>query len=186
MSGWRVGGPRRNGTAKMIPVALGCIALVGCGEGSVKEAGSPAGEQRHPLVGAKAPDFELPAQGGGESVSPGANSGKVVIVDFWATWCEPCRESFPAYERMTKEHDVVVLGVSVDDEPDDIPRFVADTKVHFPVAWDRDQRVSKVYKPPAMPTSYIIDSEGIVRHVHAGFHPGEDAAIAREVDALAQ
>lgn len=167
-------------------IAFGCAALVGCGEGSGKGAESPAGEHQHPLIGAKAPDFELPAQGGGDKVSPGANSGKVVIVDFWATWCEPCRQSFPAYERMTKDHDVVVLGVSVDDEPDDIPRFVADTKVHFPVAWDRGQRVSKLYNPTAMPTSFIIDPDGVVRHVHAGFHPGEDAAIAHEVDELSK
>ena len=139
------------------------------------------------MLGAQAPEFELPSQGGDGQVSLSANSGKIVIVDFWATWCEPCRESFPAYERMMKQHDdLVVLGVSVDEEPDGIPRFITDTHVHFPTGWNRDQRVSKLYKPPTMPTSYVIDENGIVRHVHAGYHQGDDSVIAHQVSALAE
>jgi peroxiredoxin len=175
---------QHSGSALLI--ALISAAACGCEEGSGKGANS-ADAKDHPLLGAQAPEFELPSQAGDGKVSLDANSGKIVVVDFWATWCEPCRESFPAYEHMMKQHDdLVVLGVSVDEEPDGIPRFIADTKVHFPIGWDRDQHVSKLYKPPAMPTSYMIDTNGIVRHVHAGYHEGDDAIIAKQVGSLAE
>jgi len=168
--------------------ALGiALLLSACSETNTKEANAPSADVKHPLVGQEAPEFNLKAEVGSKKVSPSDYSGKVVIVDFWATWCGPCRESFPAYERLVQDHDgVIVLGVSVDDEPEGIPDFVAETKVHFPIGWDKDQRVSGLYKPPAMPTSFMIDTNGIVRHVHTGYHAADEPVIAREADALAE
>lgn len=172
--------------ANALLVTLSLLAI-GCGETSTKGANSPARDATHPLLGKEAPAFDLEAQAGSKKVSPSAYSGKVVLVDFWATWCVPCRESFPAYERLVQDHDgIVVLGVSVDEEPDEIPDFIAETKVHFPVGWDRDQRVAQLYKPPSMPTCFMIDPQGIVRHVHTGFRAEDEAAIARQADALTE
>lgn len=163
------------------------LASTGCEEGNTKGASSAATETKHPLIGSPAPEFQLPARGGNQQVSPGAYQGKVVIIDFWATWCEPCRQSFPVYQRLMQKNDeVVVLGVSVDDEPDDIADFVSETHVKFPIAWDKDHRVSELYKPPAMPTSYIVDTDGIIRYVHAGFHAEDESTLARQVGELSQ
>lgn len=167
-------------------VLLSACLSAGCEEeGEGAGAKSPAAD-KHPLVGASAPAFELESTPGKQKVSLEEASGKVAIVDFWATWCEPCRESFPAYQRLVDKYkdDLVVIGVSVDDEPDGIPQFASETGAKFPLVWDQGQKLSKTYKPPTMPTSYVIDKQGIVRFVHAGFHAGDDKSIESEVKSL--
>jgi peroxiredoxin len=138
------------------------------------------------LIGATAPEFEIASQTGGGALSPQGAGGKVVIIDFWATWCAPCRESFPFYQSLVDAHpnSLVVLGVSVDEEPTKIPEFAKETGVTFPLGWDEGQVVAKLYNPEKMPTSYIIDRNGVVSHVHAGFTDGDPAAITRHVDEL--
>jgi peroxiredoxin len=145
-----------------------------------------SGEAEHALIGATAPAFELKAQSGGAEVSLHETSGKVVIIDFWATWCEPCRDSFPVYQRLVDKFagKLVVIGVSVDEEPGGIAKFAADTGAKFDLVWDEGQVLSERYQPPTMPTSYIVDKNGIVRFVHAGFKSGDDAQIESEVSSL--
>jgi len=157
------------------------VAACSGGRGS-----SSAAASTHELTGAMAPAFELEPVGGGESVGPGKFQGKVVVVDFWATWCEPCRESFPAYQRLVDKFGgrLVVLGVSVDEDESGILAFKADTGVSFPLVWDREQSVAGAYKPAKMPTSYVVDQKGLIRHVHEGFNPGDDAEIERIVTSL--
>jgi thiol-disulfide isomerase/thioredoxin len=157
--------------------------LVACG-GAVR-GGEPA-KSTHELTGSIAPHFELEPVGGGDPVGPSRFAGQVVIVDFWATWCEPCRQSFPAYQRLADKYagKLVVIGVSVDDDDSGIPAFKKETGVKFPLVWDRDQSVSASYKPHKMPTSYIADQKGLIRSVHEGFHSGDDAEIERIVAAL--
>ncbi len=166
---------------------LACAALtVGCGP-SQKSGAAPKSEE-HALLGAPAPDFDLPRIGsadGASRVRLSDSRGKVTVVDFWATWCAPCRESFPAYEQLMKERpDVAFVAVSVDDDPAAIPAFIEETHVTFPVAWDEGQGVSQRYAPPTMPTSYVIDKNGIVRFVHSGFRAGDEAEIGAVVDGL--
>jgi cytochrome c biogenesis protein CcmG, thiol:disulfide interchange protein DsbE len=159
------------------------LAPLACGG-----AGKPAGHAvtEHSLIGANAPDFELPGADGKGKVGLAGRSGKVVIVDFWATWCEPCRASFPAYQRMVDEFGgkLEVIGISVDEEPSGIPAFAEATGVKFPLAWDEGQGAAKSYQPPTMPTSFVLDKNGVVRFVHAGFTDGDDAQIKSEVSSL--
>jgi len=165
---------------------LGLVALLllaGCEKGG---GGPAAPAEQHPLIGTSAPEFEIPSQIGGAPLSPQSQAGKVVIIDFWATWCAPCRESFPFYQSLVDQHggNVVVLGVSVDEDPAKIPDFAKQTGVTFPLGWDEDQVVAKLYNPEKMPTSYLIDKNGLVSHVHAGFADGDQSAIAQDVEAL--
>jgi len=169
--------------------ALGAAALVvataGCSGQSGPGAASAA-ESEHPLLGASAPDFELDSAISRESISLARGQGKVVIVDFWATWCEPCKESFPAYQRLLDKFEgkLVIVGVSVDESPDGIRDFAEETRVKFPLVWDDGQALSRKYQPPTMPTSYVIDKSKIVRFVHAGFKSGDEARIESEVLSL--
>jgi thiol-disulfide isomerase/thioredoxin len=166
---------------------LACAALtVGCGASS--KGGSAPKSDEHALLGAPAPDFDLPRIGSAEGaprVRSSDTRGKVTVIDFWATWCAPCRQSFPAYEALLKERsDVAFVAVSVDEDPADIPAFVEETRVTFPVAWDEGQAVSQSYAPPTMPTSYVVDKNGIVRFVHAGFRAGDEGELATVIDGL--
>lgn len=114
--------------------------------------------------------------------------GKVVVVDFWASWCGPCKVEMPVLERLYKQYGskgLVVIGVSVDRERENITEFLKKMKVSFPIVHDKDHAVSGRFEPPKMPSSYIIDRKGIVRYVHAGFHKDKDEpALEREIKAL--
>lgn len=140
----------------------------------------------HPLLGAEAPALELSALDGQGRISLSAFSGKVVVVDFWATWCDPCRDSFPVYQRLVDEFggEVVVVGVSVDEEPGGIRGFLQATGAKFPVGWDEGQTAARLYQPPTMPTSFVVDRHGIVRFVRVGFRPGDEAELRRDLQGL--
>lgn len=139
----------------------------------------------HPLRGAPAPDFSLTARGGAPA-SPSAYAGKVVLLDFWATWCQPCRASFPEYQSLLASYGerVIVVGVSEDDEQDGIEHFAEETGALFPLAWDADKSVAQRYQISTMPTLFIIDGSGLVRFVHAGFRAGDEASIRAAIDSL--
>jgi cytochrome c biogenesis protein CcmG/thiol:disulfide interchange protein DsbE len=173
---------------RRIAALVAVAVLAGCQHGGGAGAvGGPSGDE-HPLVGVAAPEFELPAQSGGHRVSLSAGNGKVTIVDFWATWCEPCKESFPAYQKLVDEHrgKLEMIGISEDDSPAGIKKFAKATGVSFALAWDDGQTVSKQYQPPTMPTSYVIDENGIVRFVHAGYRSGDEQELESMIQSLAK
>lgn len=162
---------------------LAAPALAGCAGGA---GGAAHAVSEHPLLGGAAPALEVPTPDGKGRITLGDYSGKVVIVDFWATWCEPCRQSFPAYQKLTQDFQgkLVVLGVSVDESPTDIAAFARATGAKFPIGWDEQQTAAQSYRPPKMPTSFIVDGSGIVRFVHAGYSQGDEAQLRDEVKAL--
>jgi peroxiredoxin len=165
------------------------VGLVVLGAAGCTPKGGPGAaalpDTEHPLRGAPAPDFSLAVRGG-DAANLGAYAGKVVLVDFWATWCEPCRSSFPEYQALiaTYADRVVVVGISEDDEADGIDQFAAETGVRFPLAWDGDKGVAQRYQISSMPTLFIIDRNGLVRYVHAGFRPGDEAMVRAAIDSL--
>jgi cytochrome c biogenesis protein CcmG, thiol:disulfide interchange protein DsbE len=160
--------------------------LTGCGAGGASGPGASTGAVSHPLVGAPAPSFELADVAGGGDQSLDAYASKVVIVDFWATWCEPCKQSFPAYQKLVDEMagELVVIGVSQDDDAKGIAAFRSETGAKFPLVWDDGKAVAKSYDPPTMPTAFVLDKSGIVRFVHAGYRAGDEATLEEEVRSL--
>ncbi len=170
-----------------IALVISALCLAGCERGGAG-AGAPGGAE-HELTGVEAPDFALAPTGGGAAVSPRSVRGKVLVVDFWATWCQPCRESFPVYQELVAQHagDLVVIGVSEDESGDGIGAFAKETGAKFPLVWDEDKSVARAFKPPAMPTSYFVDRAGVIQFVHEGFRRGDDAVIRAHVaDLLAR
>lgn len=172
---------------KWIWAVLPAAALAACAEGTGgRGASSGSSDGGHPLVGTHAPAFDRPAVGGPQAISTSSAKNKVLIVDFWATYCEPCLKSFPKLQTLAERHkgDVVVYGISEDEETDGIGAFVKKTGVSFPVAWDKNKSIGEKYKLESMPSTYVIDGNGVVRFVHRGYHDGEDEELAREVRSL--
>jgi len=137
-------------------------------------------------AGSRAPEIGLEDLNG-RPVRMRALRGKVVIVDFWASWCAPCREELPVLDglyRRYREQGLVVVGVSVDRTLRNARGFLRRVPVSFPVVHDARHQVAGRYSPPRMPSSYIVDRRGVVRHVHEGFRSGDAAVIERQVRAL--
>ncbi len=133
-----------------------------------------------------APDFSLPAREGGE-VSLGALEGEVVLINFWATWCGPCREEMPLLEQIYQRYrplGFTLLGVNVEEDSEGALRWLQQVPVSFPVLFDRESRVSKLYDVTAMPSTVIVDRRGRVRYVHYGYTPGTENVYQDQIRGL--
>ena len=117
-----------------------------------------------------------------------ATAGKVVLVDFWASWCAPCQDSFPAYAKLCADYarrGLVTVAVSVDENPAAYAAFVKRFHPPFAAVRDRAQQLVRAVDVPTMPTCYLLGRDGRVRYVHVGFHGGDtDRALRREIDTL--
>src|SRR6478736_4922012 len=113
---------------------------------------------------------------------------QVVLVDFWASWCGPCKASFPAYARLHADFSprgLVIVAISVDQDEAAFDAFVRRMTPPFPVMRDKDQQLVRQVAVPAMPTSFLVGRDGRVRVVHRGFHGAEtDAALRGEITRL--
>lgn len=123
----------------------------------------------------------------GASAIP-STEGRVLLVDFWASWCAPCKASFPAYGKLNAEFSprgLVIVAVSVDDEPAAYASFVKKFSPPFAVVLDQGHKLVQRVNVPTMPTCYLVDRRGRVRYVHAGYHGAEtDKTLRREVELL--
>ena len=170
--------------------AVCAFSVVGCGDvpdpknpGSASSGGG--GDGKGVKVGDTAPSFSLDSTNGAGKLE--IKPGKVVIVDFWATWCEPCKKSFPKYQELYvkyKASGLEIVAISVDDEKKEIPDFIKTYGAKFSVGWDEGHKIADCYKPPNMPSAYVIDKNGVIKHVHNGYHDGEEKELEKEIKAL--
>jgi peroxiredoxin len=138
-------------------------------------------------VGEPAPQFSGRSLEGNQLRSLAAYKGKVVYLDFWASWCGPCVVSLPALESLRKEiatDQFQVLAVNVDKDPAVARKFLERHPIGFPSVSDPEGRIPQMFKVPTMPTSYLIDRRGRVRHVHTGFRPSDIPALRAVIRAL--
>jgi peroxiredoxin len=127
-------------------------------------------------AGGEAPECALAPLGGAPGYDLKQFRGKVVYLDFWSSWCPPCAKSFSFMNELSREFKdkgLQVVGVNLDETPEDAQAFLAQHPADFTVVADAAQQCAKSFDVKAMPSSYLIDRNGVVRHVHYGFRPEE-------------
>jgi peroxiredoxin len=138
------------------------------------------------LTGQPAPDFALKsAQGNNLRLSE--YRGEVVLINFWATWCGPCRQEMPLLDDLYKRYERVgfrLLGVNIDEDSGRAMQMADELGVSFPVLFDEKKEVSRLYQVEAMPVTLLVDREGTVRHVHLGYQPGYEDKYLTQIRAL--
>ena len=140
-----------------------------------------------PVPSSLAPDFTLRTLGG-PNLRLKEQRGHVVLVNFWATWCGPCREEMPHLNRLYDKYKgsgVVLLGVNVDDDLRNVNNVVSQMGVKFPVLLDGgDKQVSRLYEMNAMPATVLIDRDGKVRYLHRGYRAGFEQTYEQQIREL--
>ena len=135
----------------------------------------------------KVPDFKLPAING--EVTPAQFKGKVVYVDFWASWCKPCKKSFPWLNQLQekfKDQGLVILAINLDKEKHLADKFLEEVPANFIVAFDQAGDTATSFKLKGMPSSFLIDRAGYVVGKHTGFREKDIANLEQSVARLLQ
>ena len=138
----------------------------------------------HPV----APDFSLVTVYG-QNLNLTGYRGKVVLLNFWATWCGPCQQEMPLLDQMYKKYKpagFTLIGVNVDKEAPAVKELLARKPVSFPVLLDPANQVSKAYHVDEMPSSVIIDRKGEIRYIHRGYRPGDENEYQDRIRQLIQ
>ena len=137
-------------------------------------------------LSSEAPDFTLKSLTGG-NMRLEEYRGQVVLINFWASWCGPCRQEMPILDRLHHRYEdtgFAVLGVNVEGKVAPAQEIVDKTNVTFPILIDEGQAVSEMYDLEAMPSTVVVDRDGVVRYVHRGYKPGDEAKYVEVVKKL--
>lgn len=151
-------------------LAVGSWSSAGA-ESAARPAAKPA-----PALSGKALD--------GKAFDLAAAKGKVVLVDFWATWCEPCKVSLPRYVALQQKYaarGLEIVAVSVDEDAANLRRFVQEKGVRLTVLHDAGGKLAERWQPPKMPTAWLIGRDGAIRWVHGGFVDGDEKKVEAEI-----
>ncbi|BFM22462.1 hypothetical protein R50076_35110 [Gilvimarinus japonicus] len=137
-------------------------------------------------VGTKAPDFTLKSNQG-DNVRLAEQRGQVVMLNFWASWCAPCRKEMPLLDELHQRYEsagFVLYGVNVESDPSAGDKLIKDLGVSFPILYDTDSIASKAYSVDAMPTTVVIDRDGVIRYVNRGYRGGDEEKYRTQVKEL--
>lgn len=140
------------------------LAAAGCSGGS--------GVKQAPAVGRAAPDFQLESLDG-QAISLAELRGRPVIINFWATWCGPCRTEMPALQEIYEDRDweergLVILAVNLGESASAVRKFMEANGLSFTVLLDSEGRTGMLYNAQYIPTTYFVDNDGIIRHIKMG------------------
>jgi peroxiredoxin len=138
-------------------------------------------------AGDRAPAFAAASLTGKGTLELSQYRGKVVYLDFWASWCAPCLTAIPEVKALRDEfsaNDFQVLAVNLDQNKEKALRFLSKTPIDYPSCSDPGGRLPDQYGLDTMPTAYLIDREGVIRYVHRGFQRGDGDKLRREIHAL--
>jgi thiol-disulfide isomerase/thioredoxin len=172
----------------LVSLALGFLWTVASRVPSA--VGAPLSSAPSPREGFLSPDFTLDTLDG-NAVTLSELRGKIVVINFWATWCPPCRAETPALEKSYEQYKdvgVVILGVNLTDQDSmrDVESFVQEFRLTYPILLDRDGTVSNtLYQIKGLPTTFFVSREGIIRTVVVG-GPMSETFIRSKIEALLQ
>ena len=165
----------RTKLVSIVPAFVIVLGLAGCGRtgGEGVQVGKPA------------PEFQL-SDLGGHQVSLSQFRGKVVILDFWATWCGPCRLSMPVLEKLQQRYGnrLVLLAINLQDEPDDVREYVQSRRITSTVLLDADGTVGRIYESNSIPMQVLIDRDGVVRNIQVGYNSRLGDRLKEQIDKL--
>jgi peroxiredoxin len=137
-------------------------------------------------TGAPAPAFQLNSNAG-KPLALADFRGQIVLLNFWASWCGPCRQEMPILEQLNRQYHgkgVTLLGVNVEPDSAAAVQWLKATPVTFPILFDTDSKVSKLYEVAGMPNTVIIDRKGLVRYIHRGYAAGAENDYLNQIRAL--
>jgi thiol-disulfide isomerase/thioredoxin len=164
---------------KTIPRGLAglamAIVMLAAGEAAAKD-----------LLGAPAPEFTLRGLAG-SNLSLREQRGRVVMINFWATWCGPCRQEMPLLDQMYRRYrdmGFVLMGINVEDDARKAGDMARALGVRYPVLFDTKKAASKAYGVSAMPTTVLLDRDGRVRYLHKGYRPGYERTYHAQIREL--
>jgi len=165
-------------------MALRALSLAACLALTITVSGTARAADP---VGQPAPAFALPMLAGTPLVALDKLRGQVVMINFWASWCVPCRQEFPLLDQMYKQYKGVgftILGVNVEPDSKDAEAFLAKMPVSFPILSDKDSAVSKLYHVEGMPSTVLVDRNGVLRWVHRSYKAGDENEYLNQVRGL--
>ncbi len=144
------------------------------------------GAERSPLLG-QTLEFSAPGLEDDSPIEATGFRGQVLLVDFWASWCEPCKASMPYYKALhtrLADRGFEIVAINVDEDRALGQRFATELALPFPVVWDKGHTIAERYPIPTMPTALLVDREGVIRHVHPGFREGDEGPLEAQLEAL--
>ena len=133
-----------------------------------------------------APDFTLKSNSG-ENLRLAEQRGKVVMLNFWATWCAPCRKEMPLLDDLYNRYNAAgfeLYGVNVEPESEPADKMAGEMGLSFPILYDTDSKVSRLYSVDAMPTTVVIDRDGNIRYVNRGYRDGDEEKYREQIREL--
>lgn len=133
-----------------------------------------------------APDFTLKSLSG-KNLKLSEMRGEVIMINFWASWCGPCRQEMPILEKIYQKYQPLgftLLGVNVEEDINDAKDYLKDVEVSFPILFDNTNKVSQLYEIIAMPSTILIDRDGNMRFLHQGYKPGVEDEYVNYIKTL--
>ena len=158
-----------------------CVLTLGLALAPAAALPAPAASSGSPAAA-----FQLPAAVG-DPVSLADLKGQVVLINFWASWCGPCRQEMPVLDQLYRKYKpagFTLLGVNVEPKSADALGFLKATPVSFPILFDTQSKVSTLYEVAGMPSTVIVDRKGTVRYVHQGYKPGDESQYQDQIRSL--
>ena len=133
-----------------------------------------------------APDFTLKSNSG-KNIKLSELRGQVVMINFWASWCGPCRQEMPLLDQLYQRYQPMgftLLGVNVEEDSGAADKILKEIPVSFPVLYDNKSKVSESYQVQAMPSTFLIDRDGKLRYLHKGYRPGTEEDYQMQIREL--
>jgi peroxiredoxin len=145
----------------------------------------PAAGSLHEWIGTPAPDFSLKTLSGKATISLHDYKGKIVLLDFWASWCAPCQRSLPELQTLEEQYEnLKILAISIDDKEENAREFMKRQQLDLTVLFDEKKFVAETYDIEDMPSALLIDQDGVIRFVLSGYTEKHLPELKREIDKL--